>query len=63
MGRARPVAPRDKGNSMPFLVLDRNNLPMIDPQTGLIRHFTTRQAAEDFCKANRGSRVIEVPSP
>lgn len=47
---------------MPFLVLDRNSQPMIDPKTGLIRHFLTREEAEAFCKANKGYRVIEVPS-
>lgn len=47
---------------MPFLVLDRNNQPIVDQDTGLIRHFTTREAAEAFCKANKGYRVIEVPS-
>lgn len=57
-----PPGPRDKGQGMPFLVLDRNNQPMIDPETGLIRHFATRQEAEAFCKANKGWRVMEVPS-
>lgn len=48
---------------MPFLVLDRNSQPMIDPDTGLIRQFATRDDAEAFRKANKGYRVIEVPSP
>lgn len=47
---------------MPFLVLDRNSQPMVDPDTGLIRQFATREEAERFRKANRGYRVIEVPS-
>lgn len=47
---------------MPFLVLDRNSQPMVDPDTGLIRQFATRDAAEAFCKVNKGYRVIEVPS-
>ena len=36
---------------------------MIDPETGLIRHFATREAAEAHCKAHKGYRVVEVPSP
>lgn len=47
---------------MPFLVLDRNSQPIVDPDTGLICQFATRQAAEAYRKANRGYRVIEVPS-
>lgn len=47
---------------MPFLVLDRNSQPMVDLETGLIRQFATREEAEVYRKANKGSRVIEVPS-
>jgi hypothetical protein len=47
---------------MPFLVLDRNSRPMVDSATGRILHFPSRGAAEAFCKANKGYRVIEVPS-
>lgn len=47
---------------MPFLVLDRNSQPMVNPETGLIRHFATRAEAEAFRKTNKGYRVIEVPS-
>ncbi|MGN6357615.1 MAG: hypothetical protein ACTHLU_09075 [Novosphingobium sp.] len=47
---------------MPFLVLDTNSRPMVDSATGRIIHFASRTAAEAFCKANKGYRVIEVPS-
>jgi hypothetical protein len=47
---------------MPFLVLDKNGLPMKDPETGLICHFDTREAAEAYCKANKGARVFEISS-
>lgn len=47
---------------MPFLVLDRNGQPMLDPVTGLICQFYSREEAEAYRKAANGARVIEVPS-
>jgi hypothetical protein len=46
---------------MPFLVLDRNGYPMVDPATGLICQFDTRAEAEAYRKANSGGRVMEIP--
>lgn len=46
---------------MPFLVLDRNGEPLLDPQIGLICQFDTREQAEAYRKAHRGARVIEIP--
>jgi hypothetical protein len=46
---------------MPFLVLDNSNYPMIDPVTGLICQFPTREEAEAFRKAHKGSRVMRIP--
>lgn len=47
---------------MPFLVLDRDGLPMKDPGTGLICQFDTREDAEAYRKAHKGARVIEIPN-
>lgn len=47
---------------MPFLVLNRDGLPMKDPETGLICQFDTREEAEAYRKANKGARVIEIPA-
>lgn len=46
---------------MPFLVLDRDGNPMVGSETGLIRHFDTREEAEVYRKSHNGARVIEVP--
>jgi hypothetical protein len=48
---------------MPFLVLDNSSYPMIDPATGLICQFPTREEAEAFRKAHKGSRVMQIPEP
>lgn len=47
---------------MPFLVLDRDGLPMKDSDTGLICQFETHTEAEAYRKAHNGARVIEIPS-
>lgn len=46
---------------MPFLVLNKNSEPLVDPETGLICHFDSRDEAETYCKDNRGARVMEIP--
>jgi hypothetical protein len=46
---------------MPFLVLDRDGLPMKNPETGLICQFDTREDAEAYRRAHKGVRVIEIP--
>jgi hypothetical protein len=46
---------------MPFLILDRNGEPMLDPATGRICHFDTREDAEAYRKTEKGARVMEVP--
>lgn len=57
-----PIA-RKARNGMPFLILDRDGNPMIDPTSGLICQFDTWEEAEIYRKANKGLRVIEIPSP
>lgn len=47
---------------MPFLVLNKNSEPLIDPETGLICHFESRDDAEAYRKDNNGARVMEVPA-
>lgn len=46
---------------MPFLVLNRNSEPLVDPETGLICHFDSRDEAETYRKDNKGARVMEIP--
>lgn len=46
---------------MPFLILDRNSEPLLDPETGLICHFDSRDDAEAYRKDHNGARVIEIP--
>jgi hypothetical protein len=46
---------------MPFLVLDSSSYPMVDPVTGLICQFSTRQEAETFRKTHKGSRIMQIP--
>jgi hypothetical protein len=55
-GRTLPWSVR-----MPFLVLDSSSYPMVDPVTGLICQFPTRQEAEDYRKSNKGSRIMQIP--
>jgi hypothetical protein len=47
---------------MPFLVLDRDGRPRVDPDSGLICQFDTREEAEAYRKATKAHRVMEVPS-
>ncbi|MDB5723412.1 MAG: hypothetical protein JWQ16_166 [Novosphingobium sp.] len=46
---------------MPFLILDKNSEPLVDPATGLICHFDSRDDAEAYRKDNNGARVMEIP--
>jgi hypothetical protein len=46
---------------MPFLVLDHSSYPMVDPVTGLICQFGTREEAETYRKDHKGGRVMEIP--
>ena len=46
---------------MPFLVLNRNSEPLVDPRTGLICHFDTRDQAEAFRRNYKGTRVMQIP--
>jgi hypothetical protein len=46
---------------MPFLVLNKNSEPLVDPKSGLICHFATRSQAEAYRKDNKGARVMEIP--
>jgi hypothetical protein len=46
---------------MPFLVLNKNSEPLVDPATGLICHFDSRDEAEAFRKQTKGARVMEIP--
>lgn len=46
---------------MPFLVLNKNSQPLVDPQTGLICHFDSRDEAEEYRKNNDGARIMEIP--
>ena len=47
---------------MPFLVLDRDGYPMVDPVTGLICQFDTREEADAYRKAHSGARVMQIPA-
>jgi hypothetical protein len=46
---------------MPFLVLNKNSEPLVDPETGRICHFASRDEAEAYRKDYKGARVMEVP--
>jgi hypothetical protein len=47
---------------MPFLVLDNQDYPVVDPVTGLICQFETRQQAEEFCREQKARRVMQIPA-
>jgi hypothetical protein len=46
---------------MPYLVLDKNSYPLVDPVTGLICQFPTREDAEAYRKEHNGRRVMQIP--
>jgi len=47
---------------MPFLVLDNSGYPLVDPVTGLICQFSTREEAELYRKEHRANRTMEIPT-
>ena len=47
---------------MPDLVLGRDGYPMVDPVTGLICQFDTREQAEVYRMAHSGVRVMQIPA-
>ena len=47
---------------MPFLVLDNQDYPLVDPATGLICQFQTREQAEQFRREHKARRVMQIPS-
>lgn len=46
---------------MPFLVLNKKSEPLVDPETGLICHFNSRDEAEAYRKNHNGARIMEIP--